>query len=37
VGRRGLHSSGSGYGPLPGSCEHDNEHSDSVKGEEFYK
>jgi hypothetical protein len=35
VERCGLHSSGSGYGPLGGYCEHSNEPSGSVKGEKF--
>jgi hypothetical protein len=30
-----LDSSGSGYGPLAGSCELSREHSDSIKGGEF--
>jgi hypothetical protein len=31
IGRRcGLHSSGSGYGPVAGSCEHGNESSGSI-------
>jgi hypothetical protein len=30
-----LDLSGSGYGPAVGSCEHDNEHSDSIKRWEF--
>jgi hypothetical protein len=34
VGRSGLDASGSGYGPVAGSCEHGNEHSVSIKGEE---
>jgi hypothetical protein len=32
VGRCRLDSSGSGQGPVAGSCEHDNEPSDSIKG-----
>lgn len=28
----GLDESGSGYGPVAGSCEHGNEPSDSIKG-----
>jgi hypothetical protein len=35
VGRCGLDSSGSGSGPLAGSCEHGNEASVSIKGGEF--
>jgi hypothetical protein len=35
VGRCGLDASGSGYGPVAGSCEHCNEPSDSTKGKEF--
>jgi hypothetical protein len=35
VGRRGLDSSGSGYGPVAGSCEHGNEPSGSIKVGEF--
>jgi hypothetical protein len=35
VGECGLDSTGSGYGPLAGSCGHDNETSGSIKGEEF--
>jgi hypothetical protein len=31
----GLAAFGSGYGPLAGSCEHNNEPSDSIKGGEF--
>jgi hypothetical protein len=31
-----VHSSGSGKGPVMGSCEHGNEPSDSVKGKEFF-
>jgi len=31
----GLDSSGSGQGPVAGSCEHGNEPSDSIKGWEF--
>jgi hypothetical protein len=34
VGRCGLDASGSGEGPVAGSCEHDNEPSDSVRGGE---
>jgi hypothetical protein len=30
-----LDSSGSGQGPMAGSCEHDNEPSGSIKGGEF--
>jgi len=33
--RCGLGSSGSGKGPVVGSCEHDNELSGSLKSEEF--
>jgi hypothetical protein len=32
---RGLDSSGSGYGPMAGSCEHGNEHFGSIKDGEF--
>jgi hypothetical protein len=35
VGRCGRDSSGSGQGPMEGSCEHGNEISDSIKGREF--
>jgi len=35
LGRCGLDSSGSGYGPVAGSCEHDNQPSGSIKGREF--
>jgi len=31
----GLDSAGSEYGPMAGSCEHDNETSASMKGGEF--
>jgi hypothetical protein len=31
----GLHSSGSGEGPVVDSCEHGNEPSGSIKGREF--
>jgi hypothetical protein len=31
VGWYGLYSSGSGEGPVEGSCEHDNEYSGSIK------
>jgi hypothetical protein len=31
----GLDSSGSGWGPVTGSCEHSNELSGSLNGEEF--
>jgi hypothetical protein len=31
----GLISSSSGYGPVAGSSEHDNEHSSSIQGKEF--
>jgi hypothetical protein len=34
-GRCGLDSCGSGYGPVPSSCEHSNEFLVSVKGVEF--
>jgi hypothetical protein len=34
VGRCGLDASGSGYGPVAGSCGHGNKHSDSIKGGE---
>jgi hypothetical protein len=30
-----MDESGSGWGPVLGSCEHRNEPSDSVKGREF--
>jgi hypothetical protein len=33
--RRGLDLSGSGYGPVAGCCEHDNEHSVSIKSGNF--
>jgi hypothetical protein len=29
-------ASGSGYGPVAGSCEHGNEPSGFIKGEEFF-
>jgi hypothetical protein len=35
VGNCGLDASGSGSGPLAGSCEHGNEASSFIKGEEF--
>jgi hypothetical protein len=35
VGRCGLDASGSGYGPVAGSCKHGNEPSGSIKGGEF--
>jgi hypothetical protein len=35
VGSRGQASSGLGYGPVSGSCEHGDEPSGSIKGEEF--
>jgi hypothetical protein len=35
VGKCGLDSSGTGCGPVAGSCEHDNEPSGSIKAEEF--
>jgi len=35
VGKRGLDSSGSGKGPVAGTCEH-NEPSGSIKCEEFF-
>jgi hypothetical protein len=35
VGRCGLASSGSGKGPVPGSCEHGNKPLGSIKGGEF--
>jgi hypothetical protein len=31
----GLYPSVSGYGPVAGSCERDNEPSSSIKGREF--
>jgi hypothetical protein len=33
--RCGLDTSGSGQGPVVGSCEHINEHLCSIKGGEF--
>jgi hypothetical protein len=36
VSRCGLDSSGSGEGPVAGSCEHGNEPSGSIKGGEFF-
>jgi hypothetical protein len=35
VGRCGLDSSGSGQGPVAGSCEHGSVPSGSIKGGEF--
>jgi hypothetical protein len=35
VGRCGLDSSVSGYGPVAGSCEYSNEPSNSIKGGKF--
>jgi hypothetical protein len=35
VGRCGVDSSGSEYGPVAGSCEHSNVPSGSTKGGEF--
>jgi hypothetical protein len=35
VERFGLDTSGSGQGPVVGSCEHSNEPSVSIKGREF--
>jgi len=35
VGRCGLDSSGSGYGPVAGCCEYGNEPPGSIKGGEF--
>jgi hypothetical protein len=35
VGECGLDSTNSGYRPVAGSCEHGNEPSGSIKGEEF--
>jgi hypothetical protein len=35
VGRCGLDSSGSGWGPVAGSCEEGNEPSGSIEGGEF--
>jgi hypothetical protein len=35
VGWCGLDSSGSGHGPMVGSCEHGNELPSSIKGGEF--
>jgi hypothetical protein len=34
-GRCGLDSSGSGYGPVAGSCEHSNELTGSIKDGKF--
>jgi hypothetical protein len=34
-GTCGMDASGSGYGPVTGSCEHGNEPSGSTKGGEF--
>ena len=34
-GRRGLHSSGSGYGQVAGCCEYGNEHLGSTKCENY--
>jgi len=34
-GKSGLDSSGLGQGPVPGSCEHDNEPTGSMEGGEF--
>jgi hypothetical protein len=35
VGKCGFNSSGSGKGPVAGSCKHGNEPSDSIKCREF--
>jgi hypothetical protein len=35
VGGYGVDASGSEQGPVTGPCEHGNEPSDSIKGEEF--
>jgi hypothetical protein len=35
VGRCELDASGSGQGPMAGSCEHGNEPMGSIKGQEF--
>jgi hypothetical protein len=35
VGNHGLDASGSGEGPVVGSCKHEHEPSDSIKGGEF--
>jgi hypothetical protein len=35
VGKCGLDSSGSGYGPMAGSCERGNKFSCSIKGGKF--
>jgi len=35
VGECGLDASGSGWGPVAGSCEHGNEPSGSIEGGEF--
>jgi hypothetical protein len=35
MGKCGVDSSGSGWGPVAGSCEHGNEPSGSIKGGEF--
>jgi hypothetical protein len=35
VGRCGLDASGSGLGPVVGSCGHSNETLGSIKGREF--
>jgi hypothetical protein len=35
VGKYGLGSSGSGYGPVTGSCEHGNKLQVFIKGGEF--
>jgi hypothetical protein len=34
VGRWGLDASGSGQGPVAGSCEHNNKPLGSIKGQE---
>jgi hypothetical protein len=36
VERCEMDASGSGYGPVAGSCEHGNEPSGSMKGREFF-
>jgi hypothetical protein len=35
IGRCGLDTTGSGWGPVLGSCEHNNEPSSYIKGREF--
>jgi hypothetical protein len=36
MGKCGLDSTGSGWGPVVGCCEHGNEPSGSVRGGEFF-